>query len=449
MNYQETLDYLYSFINYGLKRQDRYAPEQMLLERPQAMLAQLNNPQDAYPVIHLTGTKGKGSVGAICAAMLQKAGYKAALFSSPHLQDFRERFRINGQLIEQDEVIALVDHIRPVIEKTPGLIWFEIITAMAFEYFRQQKPDIAVIEVGLGGRLDPTNVVSPLVSVITSLSLDHTNLLGDTLADIAWEKAGIIKPDIPVISAPQQPAAQAVIERVAQERNAPLTRIGHEWQFKSLGGNLSVERWRAAPQGQPLQAYETVLLGRHQAINATVALATVYELTQHGFVLPDDAISTGLMQVNWPGRLEIAHKNPVVVLDAAHNGASARCLQETLSERFAARPLVTVFAAKSDKDVQGMLKALLPITDHLVITQAVDSRAESPEIIAELARTLAFERPIDIIPDVAHALAAAERLAGDSGMACVTGSLYLVGEARDYYNLTVGQAAYLQPYASH
>jgi dihydrofolate synthase/folylpolyglutamate synthase len=155
------------------------------------------------------------------------------------------------------------------------------------------------------------------------------------------------------------------------------------------------------------------------------------------------------MQVNWPGRLEIARKNPVIVLDAAHNGASARCLQETLSERFAARPLVTVFAAKSDKDVQGMLKALLPITDYLVITQAVDSRAESPEIIAELARSLAFERPVDIIPDVAHALAAAERLAGDSGMACVTGSLYLVGEARDYYNLTVGQAAYLQPYASH
>jgi len=449
MNYQETLDYLYSFINYGLKRQDRYAPEQMPLERPQAMLAQLNNPQDSYPIIHLTGTKGKGSVGAICAAMLQNAGYKVAMFSSPHLQDFRERFRINAQLISEDEVIALVDQIRPVIEKTPGLIWFEIITAMAFQYFQQQTPDIAVIEVGLGGRRDPTNVVSPLVSVITSLSLDHMTLLGDTLTDIAREKAGIIKPGIPVISAPQQPEALTVIEAAAQEHSAPLTRISHEWQFESLGGDLSVERWRAAPQGQPLKDYETVLLGRHQAINATVALAIIHELKQHGFAFTEEAIADGLANVNWPGRLEIARKNPVIVLDAAHNGASARCLQETLSERFIARPLVTVFAAKSDKDVPGMLRALLPITDHLVITQAVDSRAESPEIIAEMARSLAFERPIDIIPDVAHALTAAERLARGKGMACVTGSLYLVGEARDYYNLTVGQAAYLQPYASH
>ena len=449
MNYQETLDYLYSFINYGLRRQDRYAPEQMLLERPQAMLAQLGNPQDAFPIIHLTGTKGKGSVGAICAAMLQDAGYRVALFSSPHLQDFRERFRINDQLIEEDEIIALIDQIRPVIEQTPGLIWFEIITAMAFMYFRQQKPDIAVIEVGLGGRLDPTNIVSPLVSVITSLSLDHTTLLGNTLTDIAREKAGIIKPGVPVISAPQQPEPQAIIEAVARERHAPLTLIGREWQFESLDGDLAVERWRAAPQGAELQSYETVLLGRHQAINATVALAIVHELTQHGFTVPQTAIVNGLAQVNWPGRLEIVRKNPVVVLDAAHNGASARCLHETLTERFSAHPLITVFAAKSDKDVEGMLAALLPITHHLVITQAVDSRAESPENIAELARSLSFERPIDIIPDVAHALSEAERLAGPNGMVCATGSLYLVGEARDFYNLAVGQAAYLQPHVSH
>ena len=449
MNYQETLDYLYGFINYGLTRQDRYAPEQMPLERPQAMLARLGNPQDAYPILHLTGTKGKGSVGAISAAILQSAGYRVALFSSPHLQDFRERFRINGQLISEDEVVALVDQIRPVIEQTPGLIWFEIITAMAFAWFRQQKPDIAIIEVGLGGRLDPTNVVSPLASVITSLSFDHTTLLGDTLTDIAREKSGIIKPGIPVISAPQQSEAQAVIEATAHERNAPLTLVGREWQFESLGGDLAVERWRAAPQGQKLQSYETVLLGRHQAINATVALATAHELTRQGFDIPQIAIVNGLMQVNWPGRLEIVRKNPVVVLDAAHNGASARCLAETLSERFAARPLVTVFAAKSDKDVQGMLRALLPITDHLVITQAVDSRAESPENIAGLARSLGYKRPIEIIPDVAHALSDAERFAGEAGMICVTGSMYLVGEARDVYNLTVGQVAYLQPDASH
>jgi dihydrofolate synthase/folylpolyglutamate synthase len=192
-SYSDAIDYLYGFINWEVERHMRYSPEVMTLDRPRQVLAAFGNPQNAYPTIHITGTKGKGSVGAMCASALQAAGLNAGLYSSPHLQDFRERFRINNRLIDQDDFTALVNQMRPVIDEIPDITWFEVTTALAFLYFAQQPVDIAVIEVGLGGRLDATNVIKPVVSVITSLSYDHTHLLGDSLASIAREKGGIIK----------------------------------------------------------------------------------------------------------------------------------------------------------------------------------------------------------------------------------------------------------------
>jgi dihydrofolate synthase/folylpolyglutamate synthase len=439
MTYQEALDYLYSLINYDVARRDRYAVEGMTLQRPLHLLENLGNPHTAYPVIHLTGTKGKGSVGAMCAAILQAAGYRVGLYSSPHLQDFRERMRVNGEFIREEEVVALVRRIQPWIE--PDLRWFEVVTALAFDYFREVQVDIAVVEVGLGGRLDATNVVHPLVSVITSLSLDHMSLLGNTLPEIAYEKAGIIKPDVPVVSAPQPPEALAVIEQTAAEKNASLILVGRDWQLETLGGDLQWEHWRAAPPGEVLQDYRTVLLGRHQAINGTVAIATIYELAKQGFSILPETIHEGLEGVNWVGRLEIIPRSPVVVLDAAHNGASAMCLKTTLLERFPHHRRVLVFAAKADKDIDGMLEALLPIADQVVITQAVDSRAESPENIAQRALHKGYARPLEIIPSVPPALAAAEAYAGTDGLVFVTGSMYLVGEARSLYGLAIGQSA--------
>lgn len=443
MNYPETLDYLYSFINYKLNRQDRYIPNLMPLDRPRRLMALLGNPQDTYPTLHLTGTKGKGSVGAMSAAMLQAAGLRVGLYSSPHLQDFRERIRINGDLISEAQVVALVQDLRPFLQQVPDLTWFEVVTALAFLHFQREKVDLAVIEVGLGGRLDSTNIITPMVSVITSLSLDHMSLLGDTLPEIAAEKAGIIKPGVPVVSAPQAPAALAVIERTAAEQGAPLIVIGRDWQFQPLGGDLILEHWMAAPRGQTAQVYQTVLLGEHQALNATVALAATAQLGQQGLGISPAAQRLGLMQVNWAGRLEIVRQSPFVVLDAAHNGASAACLQKILAQRFQAHPVVLVFAAKADKDIPGMLEALLPSVDHLIITQAIDSRAESPEAIAELAAVRGFSQPVSIISGVAEALQTAEQQAGAGGLVCVAGSLYLVGEARSLYNLPIGQAAYL------
>ena len=439
MNFQEALDYLYSFINYDITRQERYNAG-LMLDRPHQLMERLGNPHQAYPIIHIAGTKGKGSVGAMCAAMLQAAGYKVGLYSSPHLQDFRERFKINNELIGEDAFVKLVEEIKPDVDGVPGLIWFDVVTGLAFEYFRRAVVDITVVEVGLGGRLDSTNIVTPLVSVITSLSLDHMSWLGNTLPEIAFEKAGIIKPGIPVVSAPQPPDALAVLESVANEQHAPLTLVGRDWQFESLSGDLQIERWKAAPVGQALKDYQTILLGRHQAINATVALAAMEKVSQAGIAVSDAEMRQGLAQVNWAGRLEIVRKFPVIVLDAAHNGESAHRLKETLVERFPWQPLILVFAAKTDKDIDGMLRELLPVVDHLIVTQAVDSRAESPDRIAERVRNLGFMLPVNVIPDVPTALHTAENYAGVEGMVCVTGSLYLVGEARTVYDLKVGQS---------
>jgi dihydrofolate synthase/folylpolyglutamate synthase len=445
---QEALDYLYSFINRQLDRPQRYAPQHIPLARMERLLEALGNPHCAYPCLHLTGTKGKGSVGAMCAAMLQAGGLRVGLYSSPHLQDFCERIRLNDELLAPGRLLDLVRQIQPYIQALLAegwsFTWFEVVTALAFLYFAQERPDIAVIEVGMGGRLDATNLVQPLVSVITSLSLDHTAFLGETLAQIATEKAGIIKAGVPVISAPQAPEALAILEERACSQNAPLTLIGREWSFQPLGGDLSTEVWQAAPKGQPLQTYQTVLLGEHQALNGTVALATLNELRRQGWILPDAALRQGLERVNWPGRMELVRACPWVVLDGAHNADSALRLAQTLQGRFVGQPRILVFAAKADKDIRGMLQALLPIFDHLLLTSALDTRASEPQDLAQLSLSLAPYLIPELYPDLACALKRAEALAGAAGLVCVTGSLYLVGEARTLYALPLGRVRQLE-----
>lgn len=437
-SYNDAIDTLYDFINYELKRQDRYSPDVMTLDRPRELLEKLGNPQERYPTIHLTGTKGKGSVGAMCASILQTSGYRVGLYSSPHLQDFRERFQVNGGMISQDDVAQIVYDIKPALAAVEGITWFEVVTALAFEYFARQKVDIAVIEVGLGGRLDATNVLKPLVSVITSLSFDHTHLLGNSLASIAAEKGGIIKSDIPVVSAPQQPEAQAVLEHIAAERGAPLTLVGKDWQYSTLPASRNGQSIVAQSNGSE-STYTTALLGEHQAINTAVTIATIEQVQSAGIEIPQTAIHAGLANVNWPGRLEIVQENPLLILDAAHNRASARWLRESLSTVFNARPLTLVFGAKGDKDIIGMMEELIPIVDQLIITQAVDSRAESPQEIVHITQDAGYQGDIQVIPVVSEAVEAAIASVGTDGLVCVTGSLYVVGEARTTYGLPVGK----------
>lgn len=437
--YGDAIDYLYSFINWEVERHMRYTPEVMTLERPRALLAALGNPHDQYPIIHITGTKGKGSVGAMCAAAMQASGLRTALYSSPHLQDFRERFRVDNALITPDEFVALVNRMRPALETiADDITWFEVTTALAFLYFAARKVDVAVIEVGLGGRLDATNVVTPVVSVITSLSYDHTHLLGDSLASIAREKAGIIKPGVPVVSAPQPAEALDVLVAVAAEQGAPLTLVGRDWRFEAGATTRAGQAVTAGPADGPEQAYWTGLVGGHQVLNATVALAALDRAARAGVGVTAQGTRDGLRQVDWPGRLELVAQNPAVVLDAAHNGASASWLSATLDELYPQRPRVLIFGASADKDVRGMFEALLPGVDHLIAAQAVHPRALATAEIEAIARETGFRGDIAQIPSVPEALAEARRVARCDGLVVTTGSLFIVGEMRTIFGLPPG-----------
>lgn len=439
--YSDALAYLQSFINWEVERHVRNSPETMTLDRPRALLEALGNPHMRYPVIHITGTKGKGSVGAMCAAALRASGLRAGLYSSPHLQDYRERFRVDNALISPEKFTAMVNRLRGVVEDIPDITWFEVTTALAFLYFAECEVDAAVIEVGLGGRLDATNVVMPVVSVITSLSFDHTYLLGDSLESIAAEKGGIIKPGVPVVSAPQPDEALNVLREIAVENDSPFTLVGQDWVYSSEGSASDGEAFTAGRAGEAVQPYRTALLGKHQVINATVALAALDHALKAGVALTDEGIRGGLVQVDWPGRLEVLPGEPLLVLDAAHNADSAEHLRTALQERFARRPLVLIFGASADKDVAGMFDALLPLVDVLVVTQAAHPRALSAKEVETTARESGYCGEVVQTPDIRTALQQAAIHAGASGLICATGSLFVVGEVRSVFNLPVGHVA--------
>jgi len=369
--------------------------------------------------------------------MLRAAGLKVGLYISPHLQDLRERFSIDGTPIPPEALTALVARIAPLTELIPGVTWFEVMTAIGFAYFADQQTDVAVIEVGLGGRLDATNLIRrPLVSVITSLSYDHMQLLGHTLDRIAYEKAGIIKPGCPVVCAPQASDALAVIEQIAAERGSPLTLIGRDWQFEAGKTDLSGQALRAGRTGESLEPYWTPLIGAHQALNATVALAALDQVRQTAIpkisaTLTASALREGLRTVTWPARFEVAGRDPLLILDVAHNGASADRVAETITAVAPDQLWTMVFGAFVDKDVEGMFRALLLHVDHLIVTQTASPRAFAPDILAAKAREAGYTGLIDLIPVANEAVRYALRSAGSTGRVLITGSVALVGEIRE------------------
>ena len=365
--------------------------------------------------------------------MLRAAGYRTGLYISPHLHTFCERIQVSGGMIERDEVAALVDEIEPHVAAVPGLTWFEIVTAMGLLYFARQQVDVAVVEVGLGGRLDATNVVTPLVSVITSLSLDHTAWLGNTLAQIASEKAGIVKPGVPVVSAPQKDEALDVIERVCEESKSPLTLVGRDWLYApgqiEPGGQWFARLrpdWYQNFWPQP-EFYWIPLLGRHQIVNATTALAVLDLLRAQRLTISPDAVEQGLRSVHWPARMEVLSREPLVVTDGAHNGESAQRLEAALREWFPGRKWTLIFGASSDKDFAAMFDALLPMTSRVILTRARTARAADPERLAELVT--ARGKQVEVAESVADALDLALRGADDGAGVIVTGSLFVAAEA--------------------
>ncbi len=433
MNYPETIAYLHSLIDYEKMRLERYTPETHNLSRVEQLLAATDNPHTRFPAVHIAGTKGKGSTAALCEACLRAAGYRTGFYISPHLHTFRERIQVDRQEITRDQVVALVEQIRPLIERIPDVTYFEAITAVGFLYFARSEVDVAVVEVGLGGRLDATNVLTPEVSVITSLSLEHTYLLGDTLDKIAYEKAGIIKPGIPAVTTRQQAKALQVLERVSRERGVPLTQVGRDWDYEpgpaDLEGQAFTIRRNTEGDSELDGEYWIPLLGRHQLENAAGAIAALDVLRQRGFRIPARAVREGLSNVFWPGRMEVLSREPLVVGDGAHNPYSVQVLRQALEEWFPDRRWVLVFGASADKDVTGMLNSLLPISDHVIVTRSDHPRSASPVVLADAVASVGGGAEVSV--DMAKSLLRGLATMGPNSGMLVTGSTHLVADARE------------------
>jgi dihydrofolate synthase/folylpolyglutamate synthase len=377
------------------------------------------------------------------ASTLQAAGYRTGLYTSPHLLRFTERIQVDGVEIAQAAIVDLVETLRPRVAEVAGLTTYEIVTALGFMFFQREQVDCAVVEVGLGGRLDATNVLTPIVSVITSLSYDHMHLLGNTLSEIAGEKAGIIKPGVPVVLAPQQREAELVVESVAREMRSPLIRVGHDWLFapgsRGLSGQ-SLSVWSAAEQ--PLMdayvqsagddewsppRFEIPLLGYHQVVNAATAYAALQVANDRGLSVSAESIRQGFRRVTWPARFQIMSQLPTVVVDSAHNRDSALKLRIALDDYFPGRPVTLVFGASADKDIPGMLDELAPRISRLIVTQAVHPRAADPEETAELGRSHGLRA--EVVVPVAAALERALARPRPGEVIIVAGSLFVAGEA--------------------
>ena len=389
------------------------------------ILAGLGNPQNSFACIHVAGTNGKGSVASSLASILTRAGYKTGLYTSPHLVDFNERIQVNGRPISNNRVVESYRAIKKVHAGDREPTFFEFSTVMAFHEFARQKVDWAIIETGMGGRLDATNIVRPRLSIITNISLEHRDYLGNTLAQISGEKAGIIKYRTPVITGIRQKKALSVVEEKAVEKSAPLYRFGKDFKVRrNASGTFSYygikETWHHMKTG---------LIGRHQADNASLVLAACEIIQKRAPKISPEVIRAGLLENQWPGRLEVVSENPTLILDGAHNFIAARNLGRFLSRNYADRNITMIIGILDDKPYKAMLNCLLPPASRVILTRARINRAMEPEQLESIAKSSC--PAVSIIPDVKQALKQAIKAAAPDDVICVAGSLYVVGEAKE------------------
>jgi dihydrofolate synthase / folylpolyglutamate synthase len=454
LDYDKALSYLYGLQKFGIK---------FGLSKTENLLRRFDHPEKELALIHIAGSNGKGSVAAMLDSIYRQAGYRVGLFTSPHLVDFRERFRINGQMIFKEETLDLVREIREQCDPAEPPTFFEFVTAMALIYFHREKVDLAIMEVGLGGRLDATNIIHPLATVITSISLEHQEYLGKTLKKIALEKAGIIKKEVPLITGVTQRKVQETLQKVCLEKQAPMFLAGRDFKTRKTGkgeftyfgfriSDFGIKKLKSMNPNSPLPLpnpklkidrppftpkseirnpkLQIALLGDHQIKNAGLALAVI-EILKNRFPSAEADIRQGLSRVTWPGRLEILSRDPWIILDGAHNPGAMSTLARNLPRVFSYTRVLLVVGMMKDKDIEKTLKHILPLADRVFLTRAEYDRSAEPGALVPFVEK--EDRSYHISPTIPEALREAQEEAGQGDLILVTGSLFVVGEARAWW----------------
>jgi len=418
LSYKEGLQYLYGLQKYGIK---------FGLSKTANLLKAFGNPHRGQRYIHIAGSNGKGSVAAMVESVLMKSGLRVGLYSSPHLVRFTERFRINGKEIAPKKAAAIAGELIKVIKPAHPPTFFEVTTAMALIYFAREKVDISIIEVGMGGRLDATNVIRPVVSAITNISLEHQFFLGSRLLDIAKEKGGIIKRGVDLVTAVNQPSIIRLFESICEAKKAFLWRVGKDVRYRSNGSRFSYYGLR-----RNFKAIELGLRGKFQNRNAALSLAVIELLEKKGYAFSSRHIAEGLKDTKWPGRMHVVSQEPLIILDGAHNPKAISELAHSIRHDFSYRRLILVIGVMEDKDVGKILKGILPIADYVIYTRPDYYRSARPERL--MKEGLPLGKPGEIVPAISDALDMAKEMAGPKDMILVSGSLFTVGEAMTYFD---------------
>ena len=431
MDYAGFTDWMFSLERFGIK---------LGLDNVTEFLSRAGDPHRGLRSVHVTGTNGKGSVCAFVSRILVEHGLKVGLYTSPHLVDFRERIKIGEHEIPEEDVLRIGTALKKISDEMAAedrekqLTFFEFTTGLAFEYFKEQQVDIAVAEVGMGGRLDATNVLNPDASVITRIGLEHTNYLGSTIADIAREKAGIIKPGVPVVTCERSPEALAVIRTTCNKKGSRLVRIGEDFDVGEIHESLNGTEF--VFKGRQETRLKTRLLGGYQAENAAAALATVEILRNRGISVTQEEMRKGVLETTWPGRLDIVSREPLVIFDGSHNPDGVTTTARILRD-LGVTPLTIVLGCMDDKDASGIVKAIAPISASIICTRSKYKRALPAKMLAEVVRgAFAGECEVEDISEKAFERGLESRTG--RGM-CVIGSLYLVGEAIPWWNARTGK----------
>lgn len=439
--FTKAIEFLMGYTDYEKMRVVRYNTTTFNLDRMRTLLKHLGNPHTKFKTAHIAGTKGKGSTCHMLASMLQAGGLKTGLYTSPHIVDIRERIRINGELISHGDLVALVKRVEPALRKMAHggerPTFFEIFTALSFCHFADQKVDIAVIETGMGGRLDSTNVISPEVCAITSISKDHMSVLGNTISKIAEEKAGIFKKDVPALTCQQDPDVMNVFRRVAATNKTPLGVVGQDLEFsyrfeitRPIGPHMRV---CLTTEINRFEHLAVPLMGEHQAVNCGLALAMLDRLKQRGLNFEITKALEGLSQVRIPGRLEVVNQSPKVIIDGAHNAASVQALFRGIGQHIPYDSMVVIFGCNCDKDIDGMLEQISLGADKVIFTRSQNNpKAADPLELSNLY-TERYGKMAQVAENFGHAMEIAARAITREDLITVTGSFYLIGEAKQFF----------------